>query len=68
MGNKLYNKLSNTPPFYLTICNDIYYFFRVPTALTVDKPKIIRRSLRTTSLNEARSRMKSFFTMINQLK
>lgn len=69
MGNRLCNKLSNKTPSYLTIRNNIYYLcFRVPTVLAADKPRIIRRSLRTTSLSEARIRMKSFFSMINQFK
>ncbi len=56
MSNKLCNKLSNKTPSYLTVRNGIYYFcYRIPSSQANHKG-LIRYSLRTRDILEARER------------
>lgn len=69
MSNKLSNKLCNKHPSYLTQRNGIFYFcYRLPNVLTGKKPTLIRRSLFTRSIDEARSRMSGFLPFVAEVK
>lgn len=69
MSNKLSNKLCNKHPSYLTQRNGIFYFcYRLPNVLTGKKPTLIRRSLFTRSIDEAKIRMSGFLPFVAEVK
>ena len=69
MSNKLCNKLSNKVPSYLITRNHVYYFcYRLPKAISPDKPQIIRYSLRTKSPDIARLRMAKLLELVHASK
>lgn len=68
MSNKLCNKLGNKTPSYLTNRNGIFYFcYRVPSSL-VDKPRVLRYSLRTRDALIAKQRQSKLIDVITSAK